>query len=93
MGYLVDKKNKSEGIRAIIHPSDKFVEDMTAKFPDAANRETEILKHMQEILDKVNKDLLPYKRITKLTIADEPLEMTSTKKIKRHVVAQVYQDR
>lgn len=93
MGYLVDKKNKSEGIRAIIHPSDKFVEDMTAKFPDAANRDSEILKHMQEILDKVNKDLLPYKRITKLTIADEPLEMTSTKKIKRHVVAQVYQDR
>jgi long-chain acyl-CoA synthetase len=37
--------------------------------------------------------MLPYKRISKLTVADEPLEMTSTKKIKRHIVAEVYKDR
>ncbi len=93
LGYLVDKKAKSEGIRAIVHPTDKFAEEMAKETPDAAQRAEKMLAHMQEIVNKVNKELLPYKRITRLTIADEPLEMTSTKKIKRHVVAEVYQDR
>lgn len=93
MGYLIDKKTKSEGIRAIIHPTEKFTEEMVAKHPDKAERADQVLKHMQEVVDKVNKEMLPYKRISRLTIADEPLEMTSTKKIKRHVVAEVYKDR
>lgn len=93
LGYLVDKKNKSEGIRAIIHPTEKLVEQMGATYPDAGERSAKILAHMQEVVDKVNKEMLPYKRITRLDIADEPLEMTSTKKIKRHVVAETYQDR
>lgn len=93
LGYLVDKKNKSEGIRVIIYPTEKFVEGMTKDYPDEGERTTRIQAHMQEVVDKVNKEMLPYKRITRLTIADEPLEMTSTKKIKRHVVAEVYKDR
>jgi long-chain acyl-CoA synthetase len=93
LGYLVDKKNKSEGIRAIIHPTEKYVDEMTKNYPDAEERRKQTLAHMQEVVDKVNKEMLPYKRITRLTIADEPLEMTSTKKIKRHVVAEVYKDR
>ena len=47
---------------------------------------------MQHVVDEVNKELLPYKRITRLTIAKEPLEMTSTKKIKRHIVAKQYEN-
>jgi long-chain acyl-CoA synthetase len=66
---------------------------MAKEYPDKAQYAEKMLDHMQEIVNKVNKDLLPYKRITRVTIADEPLEMTSTKKIKRHVVAEVYQDR
>ena len=92
MGYLLDKKTKSEGIRAIIHPSEKYVDEMTKKVPDAAERATQIHAHMQEIVDKVNKEMLPYKRISRLNVVDEPLEMTSTKKIKRHVVAELYKD-
>src|SRR5690554_5756778 len=93
LGYLVDKRNKSEGIRAIIHPTEKYVDEMTKNYPDAEERRKQTLAHMQEVVDKVNKEMLPYKPITRLTIADEPLEMTSTKKIKRHVVAEVYKDR
>jgi long-chain acyl-CoA synthetase len=93
LGYLIDKKSKSEGIRAVIHPSEKYVEEMTKQYSDAPKRAEAIMGHMQEVVDKVNKEMLPYKRITRLTIADEPLEMTSTKKIKRHVVAEVYKDR
>ncbi|MFA6646939.1 MAG: AMP-binding protein [Sphaerochaetaceae bacterium] len=93
LGYLLDKKNKSEGIRAIIYPNEKFVEELKTKHSDKKEHAEAMLNHMQTIVDKVNKEMLPYKRITRLTIADEPLEMTSTKKIKRHIVAEVYKDR
>ncbi len=93
LGYLVDKKNKSEGIRAVIYPAEKYMDEMTKQYPDATERDKQVLSHMQEVIDKINKEMLPYKRITRLTVADEPLEMTSTKKIKRHVVAEVYKDR
>jgi len=36
--------------------------------------------------------LQSYKKITRVTVVDEPLEMTSTKKVKRFVVAQKYKD-
>jgi long-chain acyl-CoA synthetase len=93
LGYLVDKKNKSEGIWAIIHPADKYMEEMAKQHTDTKDLTEAVRTHMQEIVDKVNKEMLPYKRISKLTVADEPLEMTSTKKIKRHIVAEVYKDR
>ena len=92
IGYLMDVKTKSEGIRVIIHPSQKFFDGMAAQFPEAKACAAQIDKHMKEIVDKVNKDLLPYKRITRVTVVSEPLEMTSTKKIKRFLVAEKYKD-
>jgi long-chain acyl-CoA synthetase len=47
---------------------------------------------MQQIVSEVNKQLQSYKKITRVTVVDEPLEMTSTKKVKRFVVAQKYKD-
>ncbi|MFA5514185.1 MAG: AMP-binding protein [Sphaerochaetaceae bacterium] len=91
LGYIEDKKNLTEAIRAIIYPSDNFVEGTKKSYPDASELEKAIFDHMQLIIDKVNKDLLPYKRIMRLTIAKEPMEMTSTKKIKRHIVAKKYE--
>ncbi|PKL10482.1 MAG: long-chain fatty acid--CoA ligase [Spirochaetae bacterium HGW-Spirochaetae-8] len=93
MGYLTDVKMKTEGIRALIHPAEKFVDEMAKKYADAATLYAEMEKHMKEVVDKVNKDLLPYKRISKVTVVSEPLEMTSTKKIKRYIVAEKYKDR
>ena len=52
----------------------------------------EIEKRMNQIVSEVNKSLQPYKKITRVTVVNEPLEMTSTKKVKRHVVAQKYKD-
>lgn len=92
LGYVLDAKMKTEGVRALIHPSDKYVEEMSKKFPDSTQRKSEMEKHMQEIVDKVNKDLLPYKRISKVDIVDEPFEMSSTKKIKRYIYAQKYKN-
>ena len=34
-------------------------------------------------LDKINRTLQPYARISKVTLLDQPLEMTTTKKVKR----------
>ncbi len=92
LGYIIDKKTLAEGIRAIIYPADKFNDDMRALHSDDKAFDQAVIDHMQEVIDKVNKELLPYQRIERLTIAKEPLEMTSTKKIKRHIVAEIYKD-
>ena len=87
LGYQIDKKTKSEGIRVIIYPTEKYLESVKD-----GNKDEAVKNHMQHVVDEVNKELLPYKRITRLTIAKEPLEMTSTKKIKRHIVAKQYEN-
>ncbi len=81
IGYLQDKALKAEGIRAVVYPS-KALRDSSSK--------EEIEKKISDIISDVNKDLQSYKKITMVTVTDEPLEMTSTKKIKRFVVAQKY---
>lgn len=81
VGYVVDKATKSEGIRLIAHPSEKFAK---------AHSKEEVEARINEIVKDVNKELQSYKKITMITVVDEPLEMTSTKKIKRFVVAKKY---
>ena len=84
VGYLADEKMKIEGVACLIYPS----EECRREYPDAGALQV----HMEQIVESVNKELLPYKRIRKVFVVDEPLEMTSTKKIKRFVVAQKYKD-
>ena len=81
IGYVKDKALKTEGIRAIIYPSKNVRETM---------KDDEIQKKMEGIISDVNKNLQAYKKISMVTVAKEPLEMTSTKKIKRFVVAKQY---
>ena len=81
IGYVKDKALKAEGIRAIIYPSKNVRETM---------KDDEIQKKMEGIISYVNKNLQAYKKISMVTVAKEPLEMTSTKKIKRFVVAKQY---
>ncbi|MCK9287403.1 MAG: AMP-binding protein [Sphaerochaetaceae bacterium] len=90
LGFVLDEKMKTEGIRALVHPSEKFVDEMKQRFPDDKQRKAEMNKHMDEIVEKVNKDLLPYKRISRVDLVDEPFEMSSTKKIKRFIYAEKY---
>ena len=49
---------------------------------DAAAQDA-IYNAISDIVEKVNKTLQPYARISKITILDEPLEMTTTQKVKR----------
>jgi long-chain acyl-CoA synthetase len=39
---------------------------------------------ISDLVAKVNKDAASYAKISKITILEEPLEMTTTKKVKRN---------
>jgi len=84
LGYITNKEMKSESVCALIYPS------------SACRRQFEteeaLHAHIEEIVENVNKELLPYKRIRKFILLDTPMEMTSTKKVKRFVVAKQYKN-
>jgi long-chain acyl-CoA synthetase len=73
-GYKTDKKSINEHIEALIYP------DMTTF---GAAGKADIKARINAIVVEVNKRLLPYQKIEKVTLLDERLEETTTKKIKR----------
>lgn len=81
-GYIMDKATKSEGIEALVYPSDDLVKrlSLVRGTPEA---EVQLTEAIEAIVDTVNKGLQPYQRISKITLLDEPLEMTTTRKVKR----------
>ena len=86
-GYVANKNTKSEEIEAMIYPSDSFFEKMNFSREDSFSDEkkkAEVLKFISKIVEKINKKLQPYQRITKITILEKPLEMTTTMKVKRN---------
>jgi long-chain acyl-CoA synthetase len=81
-GFIIDKKLKSEGIEAIVHPDPESFKDENG---NPASKET-IKARIDAIISEVNQKMLPYQRIEKTIILDEAMEMTTTKKIKRNNV-------
>ncbi len=67
----------SEHIEVVIFPSKDHYGETSAE---------EIQQDLIEIVKKVNTKLLPYQRITRLTLLDKEMETTNTKKIKRDPV-------
>ena len=47
----------------------------------------DIRKDIEATVTQVNRSLVGYKKIEKVTIIDKPMDMTTTKKIKRNTVA------
>lgn len=84
LGYVKDEALKVEAIRALIYPSDAA----RKTYAD----ESSLKARIDEIIKEVNQELQSYKKITRVDIVSEPLEMTSTKKIKRNVVKEKYKD-
>lgn len=74
-GYYKDQESVSELIEALIYPEP----DWMGKLADKAAADA----RMREIVEEVNQKLLPYQKITRVTTLREPLEMTTTKKVKR----------
>lgn len=77
-GFQEKPNVPSESIEAVIHPSDDFKKEHPNK--------EEIQAHMETLVREINKGLAQYKKIEKVTIVEEPMEMTTTKKIKRATV-------
>ncbi|MCR4900257.1 MAG: AMP-binding protein [Treponema sp.] len=81
-GYIPDGESAGEEIEALVYPSDALVNRVGADRCNHAD-EKKIYDAVSAIIDEVNKKLLTYQRISKITILSEPLEMTTTKKVKR----------
>lgn len=82
-GYELDAATKSEGIEARLYPNqDLFLKGEPAD-KLGGHGWAAIEARMREVVDEVNLKLLPYQRITKVTVLKEALEMTTTKKVKR----------
>ncbi len=82
-GYLMDAQTKSEGIEALVYPSDDLLKRLNVMrgAPEAVDP---VQTAIEDCVEKVNKTLPPYARISKTVILETPLEMTTTKKVKRN---------
>ena len=83
MGYHPENDLTSEEIEVLIYPTNELYKTLNLDRGTPAG-DSAAYKRMAAIVEIVNKELLPYQRITKTTILDKPLEMTTTKKVKRY---------
>ncbi len=81
-GYVDDPRTRSEKIEAVLYPSPEFfASSPLADIPDG------VRARIAAIIEEVNRQLHPYQRISRFHLVDEPMEMTTTRKIKRYKVA------
>ena len=78
-GFQLKKDVPCECIEAVIYPSEDYYKDKKLS-------KEELQKEMEAIVSEVNRNLVGYKKIEKVTLVDKPMEMTTTKKIKRNLV-------
>ena len=81
-GYIANEAKKSEELEALIYPADDLFKRLGVE-RDGADA-TGVYNEIKKDVEEVNKTLLPYQRITKITILEKPLEMTTTLKVKRN---------
>ncbi|MGP1459373.1 MAG: AMP-dependent synthetase/ligase [Treponema sp.] len=82
-GYVENEATKAEGIEALIFPSEELFMRLGVKRGDETAA-AKVRGALSEIVSRVNKNQAPYAKISKITILKEPLEMTTTKKVKRN---------
>jgi len=82
-GYKMEDDPSSEGIEALIYPSDDVYERLGLKREESFDA-PQVKDIIQKEVDEVNRSLQPYARITKTTILKQPLATTTTLKVKRN---------
>ncbi len=75
-GYQEKKNVPAECIEAVVFPDETYFKE----------NDVPIQETIDDIIKSVNKELSGYKKITKTTIIDKPMVMTSTQKIKRNLI-------
>ena len=88
-GYYSDEEKTSEEIEALIYPSDELYKTLGVERNNDFVQE-EVLEAVQKIVSKVNKGFQAYSQISKVTLLKEPLEMTTSQKVKRNFVPKTY---
>jgi long-chain acyl-CoA synthetase len=84
-GYIEDEEMKSEGIEAMLFPNAEHFKagSEVAAALDWGAAET----RLREIVEAVNQKLLPYQKISKVTVLREHLAETTKRTVKRFAVA------
>jgi long-chain acyl-CoA synthetase len=80
-GYHEKADESVELIEALIYPEQEWLKKL-ADTEAAAYKAAEA--RMEAIVDEVNQKLLPYQKIMRIQVLRKPLEMTTTKKVKRY---------
>ncbi len=88
-GYYADDDKTSEEIEALIYPSDDLYKTLGVERNNEFVQD-EVRDAVQKIVSKVNKNFQSYSQISKVTLLKEPLEMTTSQKVKRNFVAKTY---
>ncbi|MGP1438127.1 MAG: AMP-binding protein [Treponema sp.] len=82
-GYHANKDDLDESVEVLVYPSEELYKSLNLTRGKAED-DAIVQKEIANIISSVNKKLLSYQKITKTTFLKEPLEMTTTKKVKRH---------
>ena len=89
-GYYADEEKTSEEIEALIYPSDDLYKTLGVERNNEFVQD-EVYDSIKKIVSKVNKNFQAYSQISKITLLKEPLEMTTSQKVKRNFVAKIYE--
>ncbi len=82
VGYIAHEGELDEEVEALVYPADELYKKLNV-LRGTMSGDSAVQKEIDKIIETVNKRLLPYQRITKTTYLSAPLEMTTTKKVKR----------
>lgn len=88
-GYYKDGDTTSEEIEALIYPADELFQKFNCE-RSMESIQDDIVTEIHSIVGKVNKTLQPYSQISKITILKEPMEMTTSLKVKRNFQPKTY---
>jgi long-chain acyl-CoA synthetase len=81
-GYLRDASMQIEDVEALVFPANEYLAEIARKEGRSVD-EKFVKERIGAVIELVNRQLLPYKRISRFTVLMEAMEMTTTKKIKR----------
>lgn len=79
-GFMQNRSTKSEGIEALIYPAPDFSAGLSAEKRD---------EEIGNIVSSVNAKLPSYKKISSVTVLEQPMSTTTTRKIQRGKVGDV----
>ncbi len=82
-GYISNRETQAEGIEAVIFPNGEYFGS------EGVYNSQKVVEELKGVVAGHNRELLPYKRIHRMRVIEQAMEMTTTQKIKRLQVESV----